>query len=196
MNARRRSLLTGLVIVFSFCLLSADFADARRGGGGGGGMRGGSMNRMGPASRGSFQRPQAQPRPSQQPRERQEARPSQQPRQQQEARPTQRDQTADRSQEDRQQRQQERQDNRQENIAGREDFRQERWDDIDDYYDDRQDWYQDHWAHGTYVSVSVWSTMSCSTVPIHSNGLTFYDCQGVRYEQVMYGSQVTYIIVK
>ena len=29
----------------------------------------------------------------------------------------------------------------------------------------------------------------------HSNGLSYYDCKGVRYEQVMRGTQVTYIVV-
>lgn len=192
MKATSSSWVLGLVMASVVCLLTIDFADAAgRGGGRGGGRMGGmgsGMSSRGPAASGSFQRPRAQ-RPPAQARQRDVSRENIGPR------ADQRDRATDRSQEDREQNRQERQDNRQENIDDRQDFREERWDDVEDYYDDRQDWYEDRWNSGAYVTVSVWGTMGCPYSPVYVNGIAYYDCNGVRYEQVMRGTQVTYIIV-
>lgn len=37
--------------------------------------------------------------------------------------------------------------------------------------------------------------MNCAYTTVVVGGITYYDCNGVRYERVYRGSEVTYIIV-
>jgi hypothetical protein len=95
---------------------------------------------------------------------------------------------------DRNDNRQDRADQRQDNLSDRQDFRSERYDNRKEYYDDRKEWYEDRWRRGAYVSVASWGRIGCRNTVI-VNGITYYDCGGVRYERVYRGTQVTYVIV-
>ncbi len=88
----------------------------------------------------------------------------------------------------------ERQNDRQEYLSNRQDNRQEFYDDRKEYYNDRQEWYEDAWRRGAYLSATRWRSVGCANV-VYVNGIRYYDCGGVRYEQVYRSGQVTYVIV-
>jgi hypothetical protein len=75
------------------------------------------------------------------------------------------------------------------------DRREERRDRVEDRYDDRRDWYEDRWRAGAYLSLAAWNDLDCHYTTVVVEGITYYDCDGVRYERVYHGSEVTYIIV-
>ena len=88
----------------------------------------------------------------------------------------------------------ERQDDRQDYLSDRQDNRQEFYNDNREYYNDRQEWYEDAWKRGAYLSATRWRSVGCANV-VYVNGIRYYDCGGVRYEQVYRSGQVTYVIV-
>ena len=71
---------------------------------------------------------------------------------------------------------------------------QEFYNDNREYYNDRQEWYEDAWRRGAFISATSWRTVGCANV-VYVNGIRYYDCNGVRYEQVYHSGQVTYVIV-
>lgn len=82
-------------------------------------------------------------------------------------------------------------DNRQDRIDDRDDYRDNR----NEYYSDRNEWYEDRWRSGAYISVSSWNSRSCGyTNTVIVGATTYYMCEGVRYERVYRGSEVTFII--
>lgn len=95
---------------------------------------------------------------------------------------------------DRRDNNQDRIDNRQDNLSDRQDFRQDRYDDRKEYRNDRQEWYEDSWRRGRYITAVRWGSVGCANV-VYVNGIRYYQCGGVRYEQVYRGGEVTYIIV-
>jgi len=74
------------------------------------------------------------------------------------------------------------------------DNRQEFRNDSKEYYNDRQEWYENAWRRGAYYSAARWASVGCNNV-VYVNGIRYYDCGGVRYEQVYRSGEVTYIIV-
>jgi len=197
MKAISGKMVTTLLIVSVVSLVMMDFADARRGGRGGGR----SMSRGGPAASGSFNRSRAQPQrsPSQRDMNRGGAGQRQDSRQnrggeRQGDRQDRGDQRQD-NKDERQDNRQDRSDQRQDNIDERQDFKRDVYDDRSEYFDNRNEWYEDRWRRRAFVTAASWSRMSCNYTTVVSNGITFYDCGGVRYERVYRGSQVTYIIV-
>lgn len=88
----------------------------------------------------------------------------------------------------------ERQQDRQDYLSERADDRQEFYNDNKEYYNDRQEWYEDAWRRGAFISATSWRTVGCANV-VYVNGIRYYDCNGVRYEQVYHSGQVTYVIV-
>lgn len=190
MTARYGNWMTGLAIASIICFLAWDFAEARRGLGGGGGR---GMMRGGPAASGSFNRARVQPQRSfsRQNMNRGNMNQARMDRGNMDQRQSDRQDRFDQRQENRQ----ERFDQRQENIDERQDFREDVYKDRKDYYEDRQDWYEDRWRAGAFLTVSAWSRMGCSYTTVLVNGITYYECNGVRYERVLRGTEVTYIIV-
>jgi hypothetical protein len=79
-------------------------------------------------------------------------------------------------------------------VQDRYDDRQEFRNDSKEYYNDRQEWYENAWRRGMYYSAARWASVGCNNV-VYVNGIRYYDCGGVRYEQVYRGGEVTYIIV-
>ena len=79
-------------------------------------------------------------------------------------------------------------------VQDRYDNRQEFRNDSKEYYNDRQEWYENAWRRGAYYSAARWASVGCNNV-VYVNGIRYYDCDGVRYEQVYRGGEVTYIIV-
>jgi hypothetical protein len=208
MKAISGKMVAALLIVSVVSLVMMDFADARRGGRGGGR----SMSRGGPAASGSFNRSRARPQRSPSQRDFSRGGTSQRPDSRQnrgDQRQGNRQDRGDQRQGDRQDRSDQRQDNmderqdkrqdrndqRQENIDERQDFRQDVYDDRREYYDDRNEWYEDRWRRRAFVTAASWSRMNCAYTTVIVNGITYYDCGGVRYERVYRGSEVTYIIV-
>ena len=198
MTVRYSNWLTGLMIASVICFLAMDFAEARRGGGGGRGMM-----RGGPAASGSFNRSRVRPQRSV---SRQNVNRGNMNRDNMNRGNINQGQGNRQDRFDqRQENRQERFDQRQENIDERQDFREEVYKDRKDYYEDRQDWYEDRWRVGAFLTVSSWNRMGCSYTTVLVNGITYYDCNGVRYERVFgatvvledaeSGTQVTYIIV-
>ena len=192
MRTINSNMITGLLVASLVCFLAMDFAEARRGGGGGGGR---GMSRGGPAASGSFQRSRVQPqrRTSQRTTNR-AVNPQQRTVNQDRARPQQRDVDQDRV-DQRQDNRQDRFDQRQDNIDQRQDNREKVYKDRKEYYDDRNEWYEDRWRRGAYISVSSWNRMDCRYNMTVVNSITYYDCNGVRYERVYRGGQTVYIIV-
>lgn len=192
MRTINSNMITGLLVASLVCFLAMDFAEARRGGGGGGGR---GMSRGGPAASGSFQRSRVQPqrRTSQRTTNR-ATKPQQRTVNQDRAKPQQRDVDQDRV-DQRQDNRQDRFDQRQDNIDQRQDNREKVYDDRKEYYDDRNEWYEDRWRRGAYISVSSWNSMNCRYNMTVVNSITYYDCNGVRYERVYRGGQTVYIIV-
>ena len=193
MKAISGKMVAALLIVSVVSLLMMDFADAQRGGRGGGR----SMSRGGPAASGSFNRSRARPQssPSQRDSNRGGAGQRQGDRQD---RGGQRQDNRDDRQDNRQDRGDQRQDNRndrQDNRNDRQDNRDDRQDNRREHFDDRNEWYEDRWRRRAFVTAASWRSMNCNYTTVVSNGITFYDCSGVRYERVYRGSQVTYIIV-
>ncbi len=195
MKTTHSKIVASLVLATVFCFLAVEFAEARRGGGRGGGR---SMMRGGPAASGSMHRQRARPSRSTSGRSYSGSRPqrdssrdfnrdSQRYDQRQQNR---QDNAGNREErrDERQQRNDERWDQRQENIDERQDFARE-------VHNDREEWYEDRWRGGTYISVSTWGTMGCSYNRVIVNGITYYDCNGVRYERVYRGSEVVYVVV-
>jgi len=193
MTARYNNWLTGLMIASVICFLAIDFAEARRGGGGGRGMM-----RGGPAASGSFNRSRVQPQRS---RSRQNMNRGNVDRGNMNRGNVNRDNMNQRqgnrqdNLDQRQENRQDRFDQRQENVDERQDFREDVYKDRKDYYEDRQDWYEDRWRAGAFLTVTSWNRMGCSYTTVLVDGVTYYDCNGVRYERVLRGTEVTYIIV-
>ncbi|MGB5623538.1 MAG: hypothetical protein WBN65_13680 [Gammaproteobacteria bacterium] len=187
MSPTHGKLLTSLMVTSLVCFLALDFAEARRGGGGGGGR---GMSRGGPAASGSFQRSRVQPqrRSSNRNMNRdvsRQQRPANQDRQ------NNRQDNLDQRQDNRQ----DRFDQRQDNLDERQDNREKVYDDRKEYYDDRNEWYEDRWRAGAYLTVASWNRMGCRYNMVVVNGITYYDCDGTRYEQVYRGGQTVYIVV-
>ena len=183
MSATHGKITLSLLFVSLACFLVMDFAEARgRGGGGRGGGR--SMSRGGPASSGSYQRSRARPQSN--------------PSRGSMDRANNQSQRADRSSQ-RQDNYQDRGDQRQDNYQDRQDQRQDnydkRYDNRKEYRNDRNEWYEDRWRRGAYLSIASWNRMSCRYTTVIVNGITYYDCNNVRYERVYRGSEVTFIIV-
>ena len=223
MKTRISWIVGSLVSITLACLIITDFAEARRGGGGGrGGGR--SMSRGGPASSGSFNRSRARPQRSQQPSMSNRTgvnrsgnsnsrytgrpantgtRPTTQPATRPESRPNTGGGTRPETRpegnrgenSDRQDRIDQGKDDRQDHLDQRQDNIDERQDFAREVHDDRSEWYEDRWRTGAYISVSSWNSMNCAYTRAVVNGITYYDCAGVRYERVYRGSSVTYIIV-
>lgn len=194
-------LMTGLMVASVICLLAMDFAEARRGGGGG---RGHSMSRGGPAASGSFNRSRA--RPSGGSSMRHSSRDMNRNRNRDVNRDMNRDINRDVNRntdrqidqdrvDQRQDNRQDRLDQRQDNVDQRQEFRQDAYNDRKEYYDNRNEWYEDRWRSGAYLSVTSWNRMNCSYTTVRVDSITYYDCNGVRYERVYRGTQVTYIVV-
>mgnify|MGYP001818636129 CR=1 FL=1 len=201
MRAASTKLMTGLMVASVVCLLAMDFAEARRGGGGG---RGHSMSRGGPAASGSFNRSRARPSggSSMSSRDRSTNRNVNRDMNRATNRDVNRDVKRDTDRQVDQDRLDQRQDNRQDrfdqrqdNIDQRQDFRKDAYDDRKEYYDNRNEWYEDRWRAGAYLSVSSWNRMNCSYTTVRVDSITYYDCNGVRYERVYRGTSVTYIVV-
>jgi hypothetical protein len=182
MKTHHGKLVSSLLAVSLMCMLVLDFAEAARGGGRGGGGR--SMSRGGPASSGSFQRSRAQPR----------ANPSRQNIDRGNMNQSQRTDRSDQRQ-DNTDRRQDNIDNRQDNLDNRQDNRKEYNNDRNEYRDNRKEWYEDRWRRGAYLSVGSWNRMNCAYTTVIVSNVTYYNCNGVRYERVYRGTQVTYIIV-
>jgi hypothetical protein len=193
---------TVAIVTFVVGLTTIDLVEAARRGGGGGGR---SMSRGGPAAGGSFQRSHTRPqRNSGMDRSRTGSRDMGSYGNRTQGDRAQGDLTrGDRAQSDRaqgdrydqrQDNMQDRNDQRQDNLSDRQDVRSDRYDDRKEYYDDRKEWYEDRWRRGAYVSVGSWGRIGCRNTVI-VNGMTYYDCGGVRYERVYRGSTVTYVIV-
>jgi hypothetical protein len=185
MKTHYSKLLTSLLGASLLCLLVIDFAEAQRRGGGGGHRGGGhSMSRGGPASSGSYQRSRVQPSstPTRQSADRRNTHQNQ--------RPDYSDQRQDNVD-----RRQDNVDNRQDNVSKGQDNRKEYKNDRKEYYDNRNEWYEDRWRRGAYLSVASWNRMNCRYTTSIVSGVTYYNCNGVRYERVYRGTQVTYIIV-
>jgi hypothetical protein len=81
-------------------------------------------------------------------------------------------------------------DNRQDRV----DDRQQYLDDRNEYYSDRNEWYEDRWRAGAYVSVVSWNSMNCGFNTVIIGAVTYYMCDGIRYERVYRGSEVIYIV--
>ncbi len=192
MSTTHGKLLTGLMVTSLVFFLALDFAEARRGGGGGGGR---GMSRGGPAASGSFQRSRVQPqrRSSNRNMNRDVSR-QQRPANQDRVRPNQGNVNQDRLDQGQDNRQ-DRFDQRQDNLDERQDNRKKVYDDRKEYYNDRNEWYEDRWRAGAYLSVASWNRMNCRYNMTVVNGITYYDCDGRRYEQVYRGGQTVYIIV-
>ena len=89
----------------------------------------------------------------------------------------------------------ERQDNRQDRVDQRQDNRQDYYGDRNEYYSDRNEWYEDRWRAGAYISVVSWNSMSCGYSTVIIDAVTYYVCDGIRYERVYRGSEVIFIAV-
>ena len=177
MRTTKGKLVPGLLVASMLCFLAMEFADARGRGGGGR-----SMSRGGPAASGSFQRSRARPQ-------------SNVSRTTMNRGNNMQGQRADRNSQQQDNRQ-DRFDQRQDNVDRKQDNRNERYDDRKEYRHDRNEWYEDRWRRGAYLSIASWNSRGCrnSTVVI-VNGMTYYDCNNVRYERVYRGTEITYIIV-
>ncbi len=204
MKSTQGKVVVSLVLASVVCLLAVDFAEARRGGGGRGG--GHSMTRGGPAASGSMHRSQARP-------QRSSSRSSMSNQRYEGSRQAgSRDYAAQRpepgtaNRDNRPEMNQDRLDQRQDNIDQRRDTNQDRYDQrqeninerqdfAKEVHNDREEWYEDRWRGHSYVSVSVWGSMGCSYRRVVVGGVTYYDCNGVRYERVYRGSEVVYVVV-
>ena len=182
MSVTRNKMVASLLITSLVCFLSMDFADARRGGGGHRMMRGG------PAASGSFHRSFARPTRSlsRATMNRGLNRSAKQS--------TYRDRVSQRS-DNRQDRFDQRQEFRNDRYDDRKEFRKDRYDDRKEFYNDRNEWYEDRWRTGAFLTVAAWNRMNCAYTTIIVENITYYDCDGVRYERVYRGGEVTYIIV-
>jgi len=98
---------------------------------------------------------------------------------------------ADERQDNRQDRVDQRQDNRQDRVDNRQDY----YGDRNEYYSDRNEWYEDRWRAGAYISVVSWNSMSCGYSTVIIEAVTYYVCDGIRYERVYRGSEVIFIAV-
>ena len=187
--------VAGTVMLTTLWLATYEISEAARRGGGGGGR---AMSRGGPAMGGSMHRSQTRPQSSSRAGSMDRSRnPS---RSQVNNRAGDRqisDQSRQNASDRRDQRQDnlsDRQDNRQDRYDDRQDNRDDRYDDRKEYYNDRQEWYEDSWRRGRYITAVRWGSVGCANVVI-VNGIRYYDCGGIRYEQVYRGGEVTYIIV-
>jgi hypothetical protein len=191
MSFANRKIVLSLLAASVVCLLAVEFAEAGRRGGGGGR----AMSRGGPAASGSFQRNRA--RPQSRPRQGQYDRGSRYGQGQRQGQWQNQDREGDRQDrfDERQQNRQDRFDQRQDQIDERQDFAREVHDDREEYYNDRREWYEDAWRRGSYITVTSWNRMSCSYTTYVTDGITYYECNGVRYERVYRGGEVVYIVV-